>query len=54
MMFDLPKATTAITARSGGPANHCPQQSFPERSDGDLEQTMKIENYHKITNYYVG
>lgn len=31
-----PRATTAITARNGGPANHWPQHPLPERSDGDL------------------
>lgn len=31
-----PSATTAISARTGGPANHLPQHPFPDRSDGDL------------------
>lgn len=31
-----PSATTAMTARKGGPANHWPQHPLPERSDGDL------------------
>lgn len=35
--WNLPRATTAMTARNGGPANHWPQQSFPGRSDGDLK-----------------
>lgn len=39
-----PSATTAITALNGGPANHCPQHPFPERSDGDL----KIKNRMKF------
>lgn len=45
-----PNATTAMTARNGGPANHSPQQSFPERSDDDLliEETKKILTF----NYY--
>lgn len=33
-----PNATTNITARNGGPANHCPQHPLPERSEGDLER----------------
>lgn len=43
----LPRATTAMTARNGGPANHWPQQSFPGRSDGDLLKKMsRINNEH--------
>jgi len=32
-----PRATTAMRARSGGPANHWPQQPFPDLSEGDLK-----------------
>lgn len=28
-----PNATTPIKARNGGPANHCPQHPFVDRSD---------------------
>lgn len=37
-----PRATTAITARNGGPANHWPQHPLPERSDGDLKVEKTI------------
>lgn len=43
-----PSATTHITARSGGPANHCPQQPLPDLSDGDLQM-----NRAKILKFYV-
>lgn len=36
-----PNATTAMTARNGGPANHWPQHPLPERSDGDLKNRME-------------
>lgn len=36
-----PSATTAITARNGGPANHWPQHPLPERSEGDLKWAKK-------------
>lgn len=32
-----PRATTAMRARTGGPANHLPQHPFPDRSEGDLQ-----------------
>lgn len=32
-----PSATTAMRARTGGPANHFPQHPLPDRSEGDLE-----------------
>lgn len=32
------RATTKMTARNGGPANHFPQQPFPDRSEGDLQR----------------
>lgn len=35
-----PNATTNITARNGGPANHWPQHPLPERSEGDLERKI--------------
>lgn len=38
-----PRATTAIRARSGGPANHWPQQPLPDLSEGDLELS-RMEN----------
>lgn len=41
--WNLPRATTAMTARNGGPANHWPQQSFPGRSDGDLKWEIEEE-----------
>lgn len=36
-----PNATTAINARSGGPANHWPQHPFPDLSEGDLKWVKK-------------
>lgn len=38
-----PNATTAMTARNGGPANHWPQHPLPERSEGDLQNNQKKE-----------
>lgn len=37
------RATTAMTARNGGQANHSPQQSLPERSDDELKIEEKFE-----------